>query len=76
MAETLAVTRKTVPLRPFDTALRQKTPHRATTRTQFAGSPASMLTLEQMLIGGGLLFLAFAIIYGLALKGGHGKRRR
>jgi hypothetical protein len=35
-----------------------------------------MLTFEQMLIGGGLLFLAFALLYGLALKGGHGTRRR
>jgi hypothetical protein len=35
-----------------------------------------MLTFEQMLIGGGLLVLAFAIVYGLALKGGHSRRRR
>jgi hypothetical protein len=36
----------------------------------------AMLTFEQMLIGGGLLALAFALLYGLALKGGHGTRRR
>jgi hypothetical protein len=35
-----------------------------------------MLTLEQMMIGGGLLVLAFALLYGLMLKGGHNRRKR
>jgi hypothetical protein len=33
-----------------------------------------MFSTEHMILGGGLLVLAFAIIYGLMLSGGHGKR--
>jgi hypothetical protein len=33
-----------------------------------------MLTPEQMIVGAGLLVLAFAVIYGLMLSGGHGTK--
>lgn len=33
-----------------------------------------MLSSEQMIVGAGLLALAFAIIYGLMLRGGHGSK--
>ena len=41
---------------------------------QFYAFSVGMFTTEQMILGAGLLVLAFAIIYGLMLCGGHGKK--
>jgi hypothetical protein len=33
-----------------------------------------MFSTEQMIVSAGLLVLAFAVIYGLMLRGGHGTK--